>query len=120
MDRTPNAGRRGKKTRPVVTQIVARFQVTVPVEVRKAFDLKPGDLLAWNVDSKAGTITVTAMRPQMLSPRIEAEILLPEGRPELAPHRPGPSRAPQNFSLDTTPEPDAAELEAAPEQVEAW
>ena len=118
MDRTQIAGRRAKKTRPVVTQIVAKFQVTVPVEVRKAFALKPGDLLAWNVDSKTGAITVTAMRPQMLSPQIEAEILQPKAGPERAPHRRAFSRAPQNFDLDTDPLSDTVEFEAAPAQVE--
>ena len=45
-----------------VAKITSKGQTTIPVEVRKALDAKPGDMLAWDVKQK-GEVVVRRVRP---------------------------------------------------------
>lgn len=37
---------------PPIAKIDSKGQVTVPAEIRRALDVKAGDVLIWNVESK--------------------------------------------------------------------
>lgn len=54
--------------RPIITKIVAKFQVTVPPEIRDLFDLHEGDLLQWNFDEASSQIILQPKRATLLSP----------------------------------------------------
>jgi AbrB family looped-hinge helix DNA binding protein len=54
--------------RPIITKIVAKFQVTVPPEIRKLFDLREGDLLQWDFDEASSQIVLQPKRATLLSP----------------------------------------------------
>ena len=45
-----------------VAKITSKGQTTIPAEVRKALDAKPGDMLAWDVKQK-GEVVVRRVRP---------------------------------------------------------
>lgn len=46
----------------IVAKITSKGQTTIPAEVRKALDAKPGDMLAWDVKQK-GEVVVRRVRP---------------------------------------------------------
>jgi AbrB family looped-hinge helix DNA binding protein len=54
--------------KPVLTKVLAKFQLTIPQEIRTAFGLVEGDLLEWNMDSSTGIITIIPKRAQLLTP----------------------------------------------------
>ena len=68
--------------RPIVTKIVAKFQVTVPPEIRNLFDLREGDLLQWDFDESSSQIVLLPKRAQLLSPIVRK--LVGEDRAEKA------------------------------------
>ena len=45
-----------------ISKITAKGQTTVPQEIRAALDSKPGDLLAWDVESD-GRVAVRRIQP---------------------------------------------------------
>ena len=45
-----------------VAKITSKGQTTIPAEVRKALNAKPGDLLAWDVKS-TGEVVVRRVKP---------------------------------------------------------
>ena len=47
---------------PAISKITAKGQTTVPQEVRAALQSKPGDLLAWEVDTN-GRVAVRRVQP---------------------------------------------------------
>ncbi len=47
---------------PVISKITAKGQTTVPREVRAALNSKPGDLIAWDVESD-GRVAVRRIQP---------------------------------------------------------
>jgi len=47
---------------PAISKITAKGQTTVPREVRKALSSKPGDLIAWEVESD-GRVAVRRIQP---------------------------------------------------------
>ena len=53
---------------PVTTRVVAKFQVTVPPEIREIFGLQEGDLLEWNYDDASQEIRLIAKRAQLITP----------------------------------------------------
>jgi AbrB family looped-hinge helix DNA binding protein len=46
----------------IVAKITSKGQTTIPAEIRKALDAKPGDMLAWDVKQK-GEVVVRRVRP---------------------------------------------------------
>jgi antitoxin PrlF len=48
--------------KPVISKITAKGQTTVPQEVRVALKSKPGDLLAWEIDTN-GQVGVRRVQP---------------------------------------------------------
>ena len=56
------------------SNIVAKFQTTVPSLVRDIFDLKEGDILKWEFDSQHGILIVQPMRANPLTARGESVI----------------------------------------------
>ncbi len=57
--------------KPAVAKIAAKFQVTVPVEVRNLYDLREGDLLEWTFDGERKQLTVEPKRAALLSPALD-------------------------------------------------
>jgi antitoxin PrlF len=47
---------------PAISKITAKGQTTVPQEVRMALNSKPGDLIAWEIESD-GRVTVRRIQP---------------------------------------------------------
>lgn len=47
---------------PAVSKITAKGQTTVPQEIRTALNSKPGDLIAWEVESD-GRVAVRRIQP---------------------------------------------------------
>ena len=47
---------------PAISKITAKGQTTVPQEVRRALNSKPGDLIAWDVEAD-GRVAVRRMQP---------------------------------------------------------
>ncbi len=64
--------RRGIK--PILTKIVAKYQVTVPPEIRDLYGLEVGDLLEWNFDTVTTRLVLSPKRAELLTPQIEAEM----------------------------------------------
>ena len=60
--------------KPAVAKIAAKFQVTVPPEVRNLYDLQEGDLLEWKFDNESGVLTVEPKRAALLSPVLDRAI----------------------------------------------
>ena len=48
-----------------VAKITAKGQTTIPQDIRAALKVKPGDLIAWEVDA-SGTATVRRVQPMDL------------------------------------------------------
>lgn len=65
---------RSGSSRPVVSKIAAKFQVTVPAEVRELFGLEEGDLLEWDFDAATSTLKLVPKRPQLISPRMREQV----------------------------------------------
>ena len=61
-------------TRPVLTKIAGKFQVTVPPEIRSLFALREGDLLEWSFDPKTSLLVVTPKRAQLITAQLEQRI----------------------------------------------
>jgi antitoxin PrlF len=47
---------------PAISKITAKGQTTVPQEVRMALNSKPGDLIAWEIESD-GRVAVRRIQP---------------------------------------------------------
>jgi antitoxin PrlF len=47
---------------PAISKITAKGQTTVPQEVRTALNSKPGDLIAWEIESD-GRVAVRRIQP---------------------------------------------------------
>ena len=58
----------------ILTRIVAKFQVTVPHEIREIFDLREGDLFQWEFDPKSEQLHLIPKRAQLLTPLAAAAI----------------------------------------------
>lgn len=58
----------------ILTRIVAKFQVTVPPEIREIFDLREGDLFQWEFDPKSEKLHLIPKRAQLLTPLTEAAV----------------------------------------------
>lgn len=62
------------QSKPVVTRITNKFQVTVPPEMRDLFDLRVDDLFEWDFDEHAEAIRIIPKRAQLLTPQVRATI----------------------------------------------
>ncbi len=62
-------------TKLAVSRIAAKFQVTVPPEVRRAYGLKEGDFLDWTLRTNATGehwLVVIPTRPSAITPDLDA------------------------------------------------
>ena len=62
-------------TKLAVSRIVAKFQITVPPEVRRAYGLQEGDFLDWTLprnSSGESCLVVIPTRPSAISPDLDA------------------------------------------------
>lgn len=62
-------------TRPIVSKIVNKFQVTVPAEIRALYDLREGDFFEWSLNRETLTLTLTPKRPQLITPLLHKQVL---------------------------------------------
>jgi len=69
-----SAAGNGRPARPIVTRIAAKFQVTVPPEVRQLFDLKEGDLFDWSFNRATSQLVITPKRAQLITPVLQQEM----------------------------------------------
>jgi bifunctional DNA-binding transcriptional regulator/antitoxin component of YhaV-PrlF toxin-antitoxin module len=60
--------------KPIPTMIVGKFQVTVPPDVRKLYQLREGDILEWHFDQANGRLTIVPKRAELITPQIENEM----------------------------------------------
>ena len=60
--------------KPVVAKIAAKFQITVPVEVRNLYGLEEGDLLEFRFDDRSSQLTIEPKRAALLSPRLDERV----------------------------------------------
>jgi bifunctional DNA-binding transcriptional regulator/antitoxin component of YhaV-PrlF toxin-antitoxin module len=51
------------------TNILAKFQTTIPALARDAFDLREGDLLEWEFDPRTGKLIITPQRANAIPPK---------------------------------------------------
>jgi bifunctional DNA-binding transcriptional regulator/antitoxin component of YhaV-PrlF toxin-antitoxin module len=68
--------------KPAVAKIAAKFQLTVPVEVRNLYDLREGDLLEWKFDEASGQLMVEPKRAALLSPVLDQRVAAAKRRRE--------------------------------------
>lgn len=52
----------------ILTKIAARFQVTVPPQIRDVFGLQEGDLFQWVFDPPTGHLRLIPKRAQLITP----------------------------------------------------
>jgi len=69
-----SVGSNGRPARPILTRIAAKFQVTVPPEVRELFDLKEGDLFDWSFNRATSQLVITPKRAQLITPLLQQEM----------------------------------------------
>lgn len=62
-------------TRPIVSKIANKFQITVPGEIRAIFDLREGDFFEWILNKKDLTLTLVPKRPQLITPLLDQQVL---------------------------------------------
>jgi bifunctional DNA-binding transcriptional regulator/antitoxin component of YhaV-PrlF toxin-antitoxin module len=67
-------GRRPSSLEAARSNIVAKFQTTVPTMVRDRFDLREGDILEWTFNAKTGIVEVHPLRATAIPPQGEAVI----------------------------------------------
>jgi AbrB family looped-hinge helix DNA binding protein len=60
--------------KPAVAKIAAKFQITVPVEVRNLYGLEEGDLLEWRFDEGSNQLTIEPKRAALLSPQLDQRV----------------------------------------------
>jgi bifunctional DNA-binding transcriptional regulator/antitoxin component of YhaV-PrlF toxin-antitoxin module len=60
--------------RLAATVIAGRYQLTVPPEVRRLYQLQEGDILEWHFDRDHGMLTIMPKRAQLITPQVEAEM----------------------------------------------
>lgn len=61
-------------SRPILTRIAGKFQVTVPTEIRELFELREGDLFQWEYDEASSEIRLLPKRAQLLTPQTRKQI----------------------------------------------
>jgi AbrB family looped-hinge helix DNA binding protein len=63
-----------KAKRPIVTKIVSKFQITIPLEIRALYDLREGDVFEWIFDRKTASLTLVPKRAQLITPQVESQV----------------------------------------------
>jgi len=58
-------------SKAIITKIAAKFQVTVPPEIRGIFDLQEGDLFQWEFDEPNAQLLLIPKRAQLLTPMVK-------------------------------------------------
>jgi bifunctional DNA-binding transcriptional regulator/antitoxin component of YhaV-PrlF toxin-antitoxin module len=74
IEEPPNAIKAIKAIKPTITKIVAKFQLTIPPELRDLYGLRVGDLIEWNFDPTNAQIVLRPKRAQLLTPQVDADI----------------------------------------------
>ena len=60
--------------KPTAAKIAAKFQLTVPVEVRDLYGLREGDLLDFKFDEESKQLIVEPKRAALLSPVLDQRV----------------------------------------------
>lgn len=65
---------RAQNTDPIVSKIVNRWQITVPVEIRALYGLVEGDMFEWKFNPDTSALTLIPKRAQLITPRVIAHV----------------------------------------------
>jgi bifunctional DNA-binding transcriptional regulator/antitoxin component of YhaV-PrlF toxin-antitoxin module len=65
---------RTQNTDPIVSKIVNRWQITVPVEIRTLYRLQEGDVFEWKFNSETSSLTLIPKRAQLITPVVIAQV----------------------------------------------
>ena len=60
--------------RPIVSRIVAKFQTTIPAEIRELYGLQEGDIVEWSFDPATSQLVLTPKRAQILTAQVQSEM----------------------------------------------
>ncbi len=66
--------KRGCASRPTITKITGKFQITIPPEIREIYELKEGDLFEWDFNPQTSQLVLLPKRAQLITPQVEKEI----------------------------------------------
>lgn len=69
LDRVLQTVHAGASRSPLgVTNVVSKFQITIPVEVRRLYGLEEGDSIEWIFDRETRELVLVPKRPQLITP----------------------------------------------------